>query len=48
LDKNKNLLLERGQKLSRLDEKVADMSNHAKSFADHAEMIKRNAKSGWF
>ena len=48
LDKNKNLLLERGQKLSRLDEKVLEMNQHAKSFADNAELIKKRAKNGWF
>jgi len=48
MNKNKALLGERGQKLSRLDEKVSEMNQQAKSFADSAELIKKRAKNGWF
>jgi len=48
LNDNKSKLMERGERLSRLDEKMRDMNAAAADFASMADQLKKKNKGGWF
>lgn len=48
LEGTKARLAERGEKISRLDERTREMANDAENFASMAEKLKKRSAGGWF
>ena len=48
MNQNKQLALERGEKLNQMEDKASRMENDAENFASMAQKLKEKQKNSWW